>query len=187
MSGTNVASRDMDAIYEGFKTRLMALKHWLQDAVDILEDTGGIRGSSIEDEKMFLIQDAITVFTASAFESYVKGICSLRVGPIPRNVNRYRDAKEMLKKAYGFDLGKLIQERQKGLDFLLIWRHVIVHRGNVPDDRFRRRYAELWGQEAAADWPTDRRVWLDPLKVENLMENVRLCVRLVHGKALSSI
>ncbi len=178
----------IDEAYHRFETRVLALEFWLEDANGIYQETKGIRGSSLEDEKMFLIQDAALVFAASAFEHFVKTAVQIKTGSWPRgNVNGYKDAEEMLRKSYGIQLGGALKKRSWHLDFLVAFRHLIVHHAKVPDEQFRRRLSKWFGKDIAEDWQWEGGSDLDPDKVRRLIENVGSSVETAYREIRNSI
>ncbi len=134
---------------------------------------------------MFLIQNAVSVFAASAFERYIKEAVKVRTGVSPqKNINGVADADRFLKDGFSLSLGPILKERAKRLDFLISFRHIAIHNANIRDQRFLRRHGRLFGLEAAQRWRVNRRVDLDPMKVESLLENLISCVDSIHGEVL---
>jgi hypothetical protein len=167
------------------ETALVALEHWLRDAEIIFEETGGVRGNSLHDERMFLIDSAVAVFAVSAFELYIKSVVYLKTRKWPdRNVSNLKAAKKMLRKS-GIALERLIDVRSKHLEFLFGYRHIIIHSGNVPDERFLNLIETLWGPEARAHWNRGAPSFLDPVRVRGLLQNVGECGRLIHNELVT--
>jgi len=168
------------AAYRKFEADFIFLKDWLSDAESIFNATRGVGARSTVVERMFLIQNAACVFGVSSIEYFLKGLVAAQTGVWPdTNVNDLRDAERLLRPAWLISLGAILQRRIPHLRFLFAWRHLIVHNGNVPDARFRRRISDIWGPVAAAGWTRGRAVDLDPFKTRDF-DNAETCGRLIY-------
>ena len=165
----------LQTTHRGFESEISDLLDWLKDAENIFNETQGIIGDRDKNEKMFLIMDSACILAISAFEYFIKTIERLNGDKNTKNVNNYGEVEKILKESWRLELNEIIGEKWKHMDLLFRFRHIIVHCGNIPDEKFLKFMHSTFGPEKANKWHHNTPVWLDPINTRTLIENLKSC------------
>lgn len=162
-----------------FYTQSEGLLAWLDDNIAAWEQAP-VNEKNSRLGTVQVVGDAVSVLLVGAFESFIKDSVEARTGLASEvNVSSYEDAEDMVRDAWGIQIGALLRDKARFLNFLMRYRHIIAYNGHVADEAFRRALVRDFGPDALDTWRSELPQELDGYKVKNLANNLMECERLI--------